>query len=241
MAQILVYTYMQNFLPHIENLNIYVWAGIYALQFAGSEARKKEVSDIDLYYLEYAKEKNDVGYLYSILSGYRIFGDPQGTLKAAVYSLLRGLDENAPGLLVKSIIKGDELLAYYGYLFEEFYKNKPINERVQAVSEKLEQEKGKNDILKLNIGNPQSRYFYSYNHEGVMLHMPENIGAFTAVKYPPLQTYQLGSQEKQRIEDLNKQIEDRKKDREVRRKERDGFKKRSRCFRKPELLLRITM
>ena len=180
LSQVLVYTYMQNFLPAMEGIGPHAWAGLSSLYFASKEGIKNEVNDLDLFYLDYAVETSNVKYFYSLLNNYKISLDLQGAFKSAIYSKLLELDNKNADLLIEGIESGEALLAYYEYLFEEKYKGTPVSKRIYKVSEELRKESGKNKnkFLEKNLDKDTNNFLFKYHIGNKLIYIPQNIGSF---------------------------------------------------------------
>ncbi|MCM8827475.1 MAG: hypothetical protein NC904_08190, partial [Candidatus Omnitrophica bacterium] len=178
LSQIIIYTYIQNLVPKIEGIDIHYWAGLCVLQFASDEAIKEEVNDLDRFYLDYAKNNKLIEYLYYALIHYRIFKDPMGTFKFAVYKRLEEIDKDAE-LLIQKISSPEDLIAYYGYLFEYKYSNISYSQRVQKISQDLESYRKTYSVVDTALN---SNYFFTYSFNNQTIYLPENIGSFIPLR-----------------------------------------------------------
>ena len=215
LAEVLVYIYIINFLPRIEGLRLEAWAALSAQHFASEEARKKEVNDLNLYYFNYAVKNKKVRYLYDILREYRIFRDPQGTFKKAVYEALREIecgDSLSRGLrvdpLIEAIRDGNDLLAYYGYLFEVgLPKEIAYCQRVAQISRKLNEFQDSNAVIKANLQTDNNKYLFKYLYNDTqILYLPQNIGAFLTMK--KIKSLELSIEQQNNIRAIEIEVED---------------------------------
>jgi len=192
MASLLVFVYIQHFVPEVHGLSRHRWAGLHALRFGTDDAKMMEVNDLDLFYLDYAKNNNKVAYLYDLLNQYWMAMDPQGTYKMAIYAALGEMDPNALTSAL-NLDSGERLLSYYGYLFEYYYREVPISERVEKISDDLRSLSKSNAnfavLFAALLNGPGKKYFYQYNYyeeiknkDGVVIrripkevYLPENV------------------------------------------------------------------
>ncbi|MFA5346399.1 MAG: hypothetical protein WC315_09030, partial [Candidatus Omnitrophota bacterium] len=228
LAQLMVHTYTQNFLPRIKDINIHTWADLSALHFASDEAFRAEVNDLNLYYFDYAAKINDVDYFYRFLWKYMIFRDPQATMKNAVYQAMSKIDES---FLINGIKKGEDLLCYYGYLFEHNPQKIHYNDRALAITEKLNKYSVINNNIKNILQAKGNKYFYQYKYidsktkEEQLVYMPQNIG--TLLDMVKVRDLHLMPQHINGISILEQEVEALKQKRQGKQNEKAGLYKSS--------------
>ncbi|MCM8774414.1 MAG: hypothetical protein NC820_06750, partial [Candidatus Omnitrophica bacterium] len=209
LVQLLVYFYVDNFFPHLKGISRHSWAGLWMLHFVSQEAKRKGVSDVDLYYLEKAKEEKNLRYLY-LLGRYAVYKDPQGRFKEAVYEVLEELESQGTDMTPQNFL---EALAYYRYLFERKFSN-------------IDYESGRiNEISKIIVQKIQ-KFFMVYSQK-LLVH---NLGRYLKllnkfrakfIKDTLMREYT--PEEKKEMKELRRKIRNEKEQRNQHRANKDSL------------------
>jgi kojibiose phosphorylase len=134
LAELIVYLLISGAHPYLVNVDKSTIAALHAFRFASEKAQKYRVTNVDLFFLEYACDKSLCEYFYYLLSIYDIRKDPTGGFKRCVYMQMQELEKR--GQL--SILTSQQILPWYMFELERGDDGQDIN-KIIAISRKLEE------------------------------------------------------------------------------------------------------
>ncbi|MFA6549573.1 MAG: hypothetical protein WCT39_06595, partial [Candidatus Margulisiibacteriota bacterium] len=163
LAQVLVYAYIQNYLPSdIEGLGRESWANLSALQFASTDGKNSWLNDLNLFFLDTAVEERNINYLYDIAWNYELMRDTQGNFRRAIFDRFNEIWENGRNrdFFIDAVETIEDLAVYYTFLHEEVYSNKPLTDRLLYVARDLEAAAVRNDFIKEQLSDKNNQFLF---------------------------------------------------------------------------------